>query len=84
MSEQRFHALPPEVQELLSDAGRQSALLERRLYAESDNSLLPVLESKGVEVTYPDPAPFRAASRSVYDEFVTSETDRALLDAILQ
>jgi tripartite ATP-independent transporter DctP family solute receptor len=84
MSEQRFHALPRDVQELLTEAGRQSAMLERRLYAESDNSLLPALESKGVTVTYPDPAPFRAASQSVYDEFITSDKERALLDAILQ
>ena len=84
MSEQRFHSLPQDVQDILTEAGNQSALLERRLYAESDNSLLEVLESKGVKVTYPDPAPFRKASQAVYDEFVTSETDRALLEAILR
>ncbi len=84
MSEQRFHSLPQDVQDILTEAGKQSALLERRLYAESDNSLLEVLESKGVKVTYPDPAPFREASQAVYDEFVTSETDRALLEAILR
>lgn len=84
MSEKRFHALPREIQDVLADAGRQSALLERRLYAESDERLLEVLEKRGVEITYPDPAPFRVASRSVYDEFVTSEKDRALLEAILR
>lgn len=84
MSQKRFAALPPDVQEILTRAARQSALLERRLYADSDNSLLETLQRQGVNVTYPDPAPFREASRTVYDEFVTSEEDRRLLEAILQ
>ena len=84
MSEKRFNDLPSNVQQILMDAGRQSAMLERKLYADSDNSLLSVLESRGVKVSYPDPAPFRKASQSVYEEFVTSEHDRALLDAILR
>lgn len=84
MSEARFHALPPEVQAVLSEAGRRSALLERKLYAASDSELLDVLIDKGVKVTYPDPAPFRAASQTVYDEFVNSDGERALLEAILK
>jgi hypothetical protein len=35
-------------------------------------------------VTYPDPAPFREASAAVYEEFITGDEDRALLEAILQ
>jgi tripartite ATP-independent transporter DctP family solute receptor len=84
ISEKRFNSLPPAVQQILMDAGRESALLERKLYADSDNSLLEVLVSRGVEVSYPDPAPFREASQGVYDEFVTSDKERALLEAILR
>ena len=84
MSEKRYSSLPPDVQQVIAEAARESALLERRLYAESDDGLLAVLEGKGVEVTYPDPAPFRDASRAVYDEFVKTESERALLDAILE
>jgi tripartite ATP-independent transporter DctP family solute receptor len=84
MAEERFLALPPDVRSALSDAARRSAQLERRLYADSDNSLLDELRDKGVRVTYPDPAPFREASRAVYEEFVTTEEDRQLLEAILE
>lgn len=84
MSKKRFASLPPDVQEILTRAARQSALLERRLYADSDNSLLETLQRQGVSVTYPDPTPFREAAKTVYDEFVTSEEDRQLLEAILQ
>lgn len=84
MSDERFRSLPVDVQKILEEAALESAHYERRLYAESDNNLLESLEQQGVSVTYPDPAPFREASKAVYDEFITSEEDRALLQAILQ
>lgn len=84
MSDKRFKSLPADVQNILADAARRSAHYERRLYAESDNSLLQTLKDQGVSVTYPDPAPFREASKSVYEKFVTSEADRALLEEILK
>jgi tripartite ATP-independent transporter DctP family solute receptor len=83
MSEKKFHSLPRDIQELLMSAGRQSAEFERKAYADSDNSLLSVLQSKGVKVTYPDPSPFREASKKVYEEFISTEKDRELLNSIL-
>ena len=83
MSEKRYHSLPPDIQEILTDAGRRSAVFEREIYADTDNKLLPILEKKGVIVTYPDPAPFREVSKTVYDEFVTTDENRELLNAIL-
>ena len=83
MSEEKFHSLPGDIQEILTEAGRQSAILERQAYADSDNSLLTVLQGKGVQVTYPDPAPFREAAKTVYNEFVSTDEDRELLNSIL-
>ena len=83
MSEKRFHSLPPDIQDILTKAGHQSAIFERQAYADSDNSLLSVLQSKGVKVTYPDTAPFREVSKKVYEEFITTDKDRALLNTIL-
>ena len=83
MSEEKFHSLPEDIQAILTEAGRRSAILERQAYADSDNSLLSVLQDKGVQVTFPDPAPFREASQTVYDEFVRTEEERDLLNAIL-
>ena len=83
MSEEKFHSLPEDIQEILTEAGRQSAILERQAYADSDNSLLTVLQAKGVQVTYPDPAPFREAAKTVYNEFVSTDEDRELLNSIL-
>ena len=83
MSEKKFLSLPQDIQEILAEAGRRSAIYERKAYADSDSKLLPVLQKKGVNVTYPDPAPFREASKKVYDSFVKSDKDRELLNAIL-
>ncbi len=83
MSEQKFQSLPEDIQAILSEAGLQSAAVERAAYSESDNSLLDSLTSKGVKVTKPDPGPFRDASQTVYDEFVKNDEDRKLLDMII-
>ena len=84
MSKERFEKLPPGIQDVLTDAAVRSARHERKLYADSDNSLLEDLEERGVMVTCPDPAPFREASKSVYEQFIRTEEDRKLLEAILE
>ena len=55
---------------------------ERKAYSDSDNSLMGALKAKGVKVTKPDPAPFVAASKAVYDEFVKSSTSKSVLKSI--
>ena len=83
MSEKKFKSLPANVQKALLDAGPKAAAVERKAYSDSDNSLLESLKAKGVKVTYPDPIPFRNASKAVYDEFVKSSSSKAILDEIL-
>ena len=83
MSEKKFKSLPANVQKALLDAGPKAAAVERKAYSDSDNSLLDSLKAKGVKVTYPDPIPFRNASKAVYDEFVKSTSSKAILDEIL-
>ena len=62
MSETAFRALPADIQAILVDAGEQAARHERELYRQSDESLLAHIASLGVNITYPDPVPFRAAA----------------------
>ncbi len=83
MSETKFQSLPADVQQVLVEAGLASAAVERKAYADSDNSLLASLKDKGVKVTRPDPGPFRQASQKVYDDFVKTDADRKLLEMIL-
>jgi tripartite ATP-independent transporter DctP family solute receptor len=60
------------------DAATQKALVEAARFAEQwnrkfildeDRDIQDQVRAKGVAITKPDPAPFRAATKSVYDEF---------------
>lgn len=82
MAEETFRALPPSVQSLLQEAGREAARHERRLYRESDEALLSTIIEQGVNVTYPDVQPFREAAYRLVDEVVTTPQERELLSMI--
>lgn len=82
MSEAAFEALPEDLQTILIEAGEASARHERVLYRESDEALLSTIGRLGVNVTYPDPQPFRDAARKVYPGFVVSDREQALLRMI--
>jgi TRAP-type C4-dicarboxylate transport system substrate-binding protein len=82
MSEKAFKALPKNVQKALLKGGLASATAERKAYSDSDNSLMGSLKAKGVKVTKPDPKPFVAASKAVYDEFVKTSTSKSILKSI--
>jgi len=83
MSKEKYDSLPADIQQALSEAALKSAAVERKTYAESDSSLLSVLKSQGVKVSNPDTTPFREASKAVYDEFVKTDEQKAMLEQIL-
>lgn len=82
MSETAFSALPPDLRQILQDAGEEAAQYERQLYRESDEAMLATIIKRGVNVTYPDPAPFREAAQQVYPEFLQSPRERARFQMI--
>jgi len=69
MSKSLYDNLPPDLQEILDDTGREMATFERQLYAKRDEELISKLKAEGMNVTYPDPEPFIAASKDVYDKW---------------
>lgn len=84
ISEKKFLTLPPDIQAALVKAGLESAIEERKIVVNTDQPLLDGVKARGVNVTYPDPEPFRKAAKPVYDKFLTSELDKkvlALIDA---
>lgn len=82
MSEERFQSLPEDVQAVLLEAGRESAQVERDVYAVSDAELKGMVEAEGVRITYPDAEPFRKRAAPVYEEFADSEIKKKLLEQI--
>ncbi len=81
MGEKFYQSLPPDVQKAVVQAAQESALVEREAYAKSEDVALAQLKAKGVKITTPDPAPFRAASQSMYAKFGGPE-DQARLKKI--
>jgi TRAP-type C4-dicarboxylate transport system substrate-binding protein len=82
MSEKTFQSLPPDQQTALLEAGREASRLQRRLTNDSNKAKLAELEAAGVNVTFPDPAPFREASKIVYEEFLKTDVEKELLAQI--
>jgi tripartite ATP-independent transporter DctP family solute receptor len=82
MSEKKFQSLPKSMQDAILKAGIEAGEYQRQLYTDADKVNFQNLLKAGVKVTHMDPAPFREASKKVYDEFVKSDTEKGLLAAI--
>lgn len=82
-SVEKWNALSDSQQQCVTDAMAKAETVEREAYAKTDETKLDVLKKAGVKITHPDPAPFREASKKVYDEFITSDDDKRRLEAIL-
>ena len=82
ISEKKFLSLPADVQAALVRAGLESAVEERAIVVKTDLPLLEGVKARGVNVTLPDPEPFRQAAKPVYAKFLTSALDRKILALI--
>lgn len=82
ISEKKFQSLPVDIQAALIKAGLESAVEERKIVVATDQPLLDGVKARGVNVTFPDPAPFRAAAQPVYAKFLTSDLDKKILALI--
>jgi tripartite ATP-independent transporter DctP family solute receptor len=83
ISEKRLQSFPEDIRKIIVDAGLESASIERKAYSDADDRLLDELIKKGVKVTRPDLAPFREASKGVYDTFVKTPEQKQQLEQIL-
>lgn len=83
MSEAKFKRLPAERQAMLNSIGKQAGIDHFKLYEASDRAIFDQLKTKGVNITTPDPAPFREASKSIYDQFLKTPKEKELLSIIL-
>lgn len=69
MSKDFYDSLPPEYQEVIDRAAQETTQMQRDMYAELEEERLEQLIEAGVNVTYPDPGPFREAAERVYDQY---------------
>lgn len=83
MREDKYQALSAEQKEMFSRIGRETGVEHFVRWRKTEDEMLDRLVAAGVTVTRPDPEPFRAASHKVYQEFLTSDAEKELLELII-
>jgi TRAP-type C4-dicarboxylate transport system substrate-binding protein len=68
-SQATMDKLTAEQQQILLDAAQEVAAYERSLCEDGEAEQIAEMESKGLQVTYPEIAPFQDALADVYAQF---------------
>ncbi|MCG5241611.1 TRAP transporter substrate-binding protein [Azospirillum doebereinerae] len=84
MSKRAYDALTPEEKTLVRKAAKDSVPYMRKLWEEMEVSSRAIVEKAGAEVITIDKAPFQAAMKPIYDQFVTDPKLKDLLVRIQQ
>jgi tripartite ATP-independent transporter DctP family solute receptor len=83
MSKKVWDDLTADEQKMVRQAAKESAQYERKLWNDMEVASRAEVERAGVQVITVDKAPFQAAMKPVYDQFVNGDAKlRALLDRI--
>ncbi|MEZ5856852.1 MAG: TRAP transporter substrate-binding protein [Hyphomicrobiaceae bacterium] len=69
MSKASYAKLDEPGKKAIADAWLQARAFNRKFILDEDNSIQDLVRAKGVTITKPDPAPFLAAAKGVYDDF---------------
>ncbi len=79
MSKRVYDSFSPDEQAEVRKAAKDSVPYMRKLWQEMEISSRAIVEKAGVEVITVDKAPFRAAMKPVYDQFVTDPKLKELM-----
>jgi hypothetical protein len=77
---------PPDVQKAILQAAKDAEAWNRKAILEEDKGIQEQIRAKGVSITKPDAAPFREATKQVYEDFYATaegKSARAVVDHIL-
>jgi tripartite ATP-independent transporter DctP family solute receptor len=83
MSRAFYEGLSPEDREVIDRAARTMILRQRAWYRAEADAALQRLREAGVTISNPDRGPFRAAARSVYEEWADEVGGMARIEEIL-
>jgi tripartite ATP-independent transporter DctP family solute receptor len=86
MSKASWAKQPPDVQKAILQAAREAEGWNRKAILEEDKGIQEQIKAKGVSITKPDAAPFREATRQVYEDFYATpegKSARVIVDHIL-
>ena len=76
VSKAAYDALPADLQAIVDEAGLEACVWERDYLAEAETAWLDDLVNAGMEINYPEKAPFVEATKGVYDQFVGDEAGK--------
>ena len=76
--------LSEQEQQWLQEAANNSVAYQRELWAISEREALEEVEKAGVEVIYPDKAPFEEAVQGIYDQYKDDKVMSSLIEQIQQ
>ncbi len=83
MNKDFYEKMPEDLQIIIDDAAKETCRIGRKQYGEVDEEKLVELKKLGINITYPDVAPFREASNQVYDKWASKVGGREKIDEIL-
>ena len=69
MSKKFYDKLPADLQKIVDDSLLELVPYERELYTQISNDKLEQLKTVGINITYPDTAPFKEAAQAVYKKW---------------
>ncbi len=72
-SSETMMKLPKDLQKVVKDAAVKAAKYHTELFQNDEKKLVEFFKTKGVKVTYPETAPFQAAMKPFYDEFIKAQ-----------
>ena len=79
-----WNKLSEQEQQWLQEAADNSVAYQRELWAISERKALEEVEKAGVEVIYPDKAPFEEAVQGIYDQYKDDKVMSSLIEQIQQ
>ena len=80
----KFNSLSPEFQKIFLDTALEVTQYERSLIRNSEAEQVELIKKAGLEVTYPDKAPFLEATKQVYDKYLEKYPEwKSIVEEIL-
>lgn len=78
-----WQTLTPKEQTIIEESAQEAAQFHRDLLRENESKMIKELEEAGMEIIYPDTAPFKEKVDGVYDSFRNLYGDE-IVDRILE
>lgn len=82
MSKKTWDKIPAADQEIIRKAAKESVLKMRELWEAREKASEKLVTEKGAQITKVDKGPFITAMKPVYEKFVTTPSQKALLEKI--